>query len=65
MSLPIWMTISLACRLGWNLPHSFLEMFGEQMGTVCETIFINCGVTVWNDFVPKHDVTLVTVLNTK
>ena len=32
---------------------------------VCETISINCGVTVWNDFVPMHDMTLVTFLNAK
>lgn len=39
----------------------FLEVFGEQMWTLCRAISVNFGVTVSNDFVPKHDMTSVTL----
>lgn len=46
--------------LGGICSH-FPRVFGEQMVFLCETISVNFGLTVSNDFVPKHDMTFVTL----
>ena len=61
MNLPIWTNISMACRFRWDLLTFSSRVFGEDVVFLCETISVNLGVTVWNDFVPKHDLTSVTV----